>query len=164
MRVLGIDPGVATTGYAILEETSALKLQPVTFGCIRSNPEAPLPARLETIYGELKQIVASCQPEAVAVEELFFNKNSRTALLVSQARGVVLLLAAHAGLPVCEYTPLQVKQAVSGYGRAPKQQVQKMVQLLLHLDAVPRPDDVADALAVAVCHLHSYRYLRVAEQ
>lgn len=162
MRVLGIDPGVAVTGYAVLEEVSVREAVVVTLGCIRSDQGRALPERLYTIYQGLQGLVANYRPSAVAVEELFFNRNSRTAMLVSQARGVVLLLAAQAGLPVYEYTPLQVKQAVSGQGRASKQQVQKMVQLLLRLEDIPRPDDVADALAVALCHLHSYRFRQVA--
>lgn len=162
MRVLGIDPGVAVTGYGVLEEVSVREAIVVSMGHIRSDQGMALPARLDVIYQELQGLVMNYRPEAVAIEELFFSRNSRTAMLVSQARGVVLLAAAQAGLPVYEYTPLEVKQAVSGQGRAPKQQVQKMVQLLLRLEDIPRPDDVADALAVAVCHLHSYRFRQVA--
>jgi crossover junction endodeoxyribonuclease RuvC len=154
MLVLGIDPGTAITGYGLVEgEGDTLTL--VAYGAITTPPDWPLPERLQHIYQELAALIEDGQPTAVAVEELFFSKNVRTALSVGQARGVVLLAAANAGLPIHEYTPLQVKQAIVGYGRATKDQVQQMVRMLLGLDSVPQPDDAADAIAVAICHIHS---------
>jgi crossover junction endodeoxyribonuclease RuvC len=154
MLVLGIDPGTAITGYGLVKgEDDDLTL--VAYGAITTSSDQPLPERLQRIYEELTALIEERQPAAVAVEELFFSKNVRTALSVGQARGVVLLAAANAGLPIHEYTPLQVKQAITGYGRATKDQVQQMVRMLLALDSVPQPDDAADAIAVAICHIHS---------
>jgi crossover junction endodeoxyribonuclease RuvC len=154
MLVLGIDPGTAITGYGLVKgEDDDLTL--VAYGAITTSSDQPLPERLQRIYEELTALIEERQPAAVAVEELFFSKNVRTALSVGQARGVVLLAAANAGLPIHEYTPLQVKQAITGYGRATKDQVQQMVRILLALDSVPQPDDAADAIAVAICHIHS---------
>lgn len=156
MRVLGVDPGIAITGYGVVEEVEAV-LKPLAFGAIRTPADRPLPARLQLIYRRIRALTAEWQPSAAAVEELFFSSNARTAMSVGQARGVALLALADAGLPVAEYTPLEVKQAVTGYGGADKVQMQEMVRLLLSLPEVPRPDDAADALAVAICHLHSAR-------
>lgn len=154
MLVLGIDPGTAITGYGLVKgEGDDLTL--VAYGAITTSSDWPLPERLQRIYRELMALIEHQQPTAVAVEELFFSKNVRTALSVGQARGVALLAAANAGLPIHEYTPLQVKQAIAGYGRATKDQVQQMVRMLLALDSVPQPDDAADAIAVAICHIHS---------
>jgi len=154
MLVLGIDPGTAITGYGLVRgEDDGLTL--VGYGAITTSADWPLPERLQRIYRELTAVIEDRQPTAVAVEELFFSKNVRTALSVGQARGVALLAAANAGLPIHEYTPLQVKQAITGYGRATKDQVQQMVKMLLGLDSVPQPDDAADAIAVAICHIHS---------
>jgi len=154
MLVLGIDPGTAITGYGLVKgEGDDLTL--VAYGAITTSSDWPLPERLQRIYRELMALIEDRQPTAVAVEELFFSKNVRTALSVGQARGVALLAAANAGLPIHEYTPLQVKQAIAGYGRATKDQVQQMVRMLLALDSVPQPDDAADAIAVAICHIHS---------
>jgi crossover junction endodeoxyribonuclease RuvC len=154
MLVLGIDPGTAITGYGLVKgENDDLTL--VAYGAITTSSDWPLSERLQRIYRELTALIEDRQPTAVAVEELFFSKNVRTALSVGQARGVALLAAANAGLPIHEYTPLQVKQAIAGYGRATKGQVQQMVKMLLALDSVPQPDDAADAIAVAICHLHS---------
>jgi crossover junction endodeoxyribonuclease RuvC len=156
MLVLGIDPGTATTGWGLVrQEGETLTL--VDYGTVSTSADAALPQRLQTIYRELGEIFARHRPAAVAVEKLFFNKNARTAMAVGQARGVALLAVADAGLPLHEYTPLEVKLSVCGYGRGSKEQVQKLVQLLLGLDFVPKPDDAADALAVAICHLHSSR-------
>jgi crossover junction endodeoxyribonuclease RuvC len=127
-------------------------LRAQNYGCIRTPSTKPAALRLASIYDALTEIINAGCPEVMAIEELFFNKNARTALAVGQARGVALLAAAHAGLEVAEYTPLEVKQAVAGFGRASKEQVQRMVQVLLKLDCAPRPDDAADALAVAICH------------
>ena len=153
MRVLGIDPGTAITGYAIVEETAG-RLQAITLGVITTPAKTPLPSRLQTIYSELKEIVAEYQPEASAVEELFFSRNVRTAMSVGHARGVTLLALADSGLSIAEYTPMQIKQAVTGYGNADKHQVQEMVRMLLLLPEIPKPDDAADAAAVAICYIH----------
>jgi len=163
MLALGIDPGTATTGFGLVrEEHDEYAL--VDCGVILTPADEPMPRRLRLLHSQLSGLIAACKPDAVAVEELFFNKNVRTAISVGQARGVILLAAAQAGLPVAEYTPLQVKQAVVGYGRAEKRQVQEMVRLLLGLEEAPHPDDAADAVAVALCHLQSTRVdQRIAE-
>ena len=156
MLVLGIDPGTAITGYGLVrEEEEGLVL--VGCGVITTPADQLLPQRLQAIYRGLTTIIAQHRPDQVAVEELFFSRNVRTALSVGQARGVVLLAAAEAGLPLHEYKPLEVKQTVAGYGGADKRQVQEMVRMLLQLERVPEPDDAADAVAVAVCHIHSAR-------
>lgn len=151
---LGIDPGTAICGYGLVAGQDD-DLHLVACGAITTEASLPLAERLQRIYQALRDLIAEYDPEEVAVEELFFNKNVRTALQVGQARGVVLLAAAESGLAVAEYTPLQVKQAIVGYGRADKQQVQQMVRVVLGLADVPRPDDAADALAVAICHIHA---------
>jgi crossover junction endodeoxyribonuclease RuvC len=164
MLVLGIDPGTAITGWGIVEQDGD-SLALVDYGTVTTAQGAPLTERLQVIYRELSQILSTHRPDVVAVEKLFFSKNVRTALVVGHARGVVLLAIADAGLPLHEYTPLEVKQSVSGYGRASKEQVQKLVQILLGLDFIPEPDDAADAIAVAICHIHSARLeAMVAEQ
>ncbi|MGI6284496.1 crossover junction endodeoxyribonuclease RuvC [Neomoorella humiferrea] len=152
MLILGIDPGTAIMGYGLIEAGSGGALQAFAYGCIRTPAELKTSRRLVMIYDRLREIIKEHHPDIMAVEELFFNKNSRTAMAVGQARGVAILAAAHGAVPVAEYTPLEVKQAVTGYGRAPKEQVQRMVQTLLGLKNRPEPDDVADALAVAICH------------
>jgi crossover junction endodeoxyribonuclease RuvC len=154
MRIMGIDPGTAITGFGLLEQEGS-RLRLLEFGVIRTEPGVPDAARLLQIHREVKALLENHRPDAIAVEELFFNKNSRSVLAVGQARGVVMLAAAQAELRVEEYTPLQVKMAVVGYGRAEKRQVQEMVKVLLGLTRPPRPDDAADALAVAICHAHS---------
>lgn len=154
MRVLGVDPGIAIAGYGILDYAGN-SFSPVDYGCIRSTAEMPSHLRLNKLFNELNDLIVKYRPQCLAVEELFFNRNVRTAMSVSQARGVILLAAAQADLAVYEYTPLQVKQAVVGRGRADKQQVQYMIKIILNLPAVPRPDDVADALAIAVCHINN---------
>lgn len=160
MLVLGIDPGTAIMGYGlILVKGNRHSL--VEYGCIRTASDSSLEVRLQKIYQELTAIILQHKPDYFAIEELFFNKNVRTALAVGHARGVALLAAANAGLTAYEYTPLQVKQAVVGYGRAEKAQVQFMVKTLLNLEAIPKPDDAADALAIALCHaqsIHSLKY------
>ena len=155
MLVLGIDPGTATTGYGLVQENRDGSLTAVSFGVIKTEAGKPMPERLLSLYGELSEILLLHRPQSGAVEKLFFQRNVTTALSVGQARGVVLLALAQNELPVAEYTPMEIKQAVAGYGGADKQQVQQMVRALLDLDEVPRPDDAADALAVAICHLHS---------
>ncbi|MCL6451057.1 MAG: crossover junction endodeoxyribonuclease RuvC [Acetobacteraceae bacterium] len=154
MLVLGVDPGTASTGYGLVRgDRSAMEA--VGFGTVRTPPGAALPERLLHIYRELSALIQEHRPDLVAVEEVFFNRNVRSALSVGHARGVVLLAAADAGVRVAEYSPLAVKAAVAGYGRADKAQVQRMVAHLLALTRLPRPDHVADALAVAVCCLCS---------
>lgn len=155
MRVLGIDPGTATTGYGVVESDAAQKEEALDYGVIRTESDEPPARRLAVIYGAVTDLLNRHRPDALAVEQLFFNRNVRSALAVGQARGAVLLAAAHQGVPVLEYTPLQVKMAVAGYGRAEKQQIQAMVRAILRLGETPRPDDAADALAVALCCLHS---------
>ena len=156
MLVLGIDPGLATTGYGLVASKNQC-LSLVNYGVLETSSKLSLGKRLQHLYRDLGEIIEQDHPEAVAVEELFFSRNVRTAMIVGQARGVVLLAAAESGLPLFEYTPLQVKDAVVGYGRATKAQVQEMVRLLLGMDSRPRPDDAADAIAVAICHIHSAR-------
>lgn len=154
MRIIGIDPGIATTGYGILD-SNGQRSAAQAFGCITTAAELAVPERLQQIYNELTAIVAAYKPDAMAVEKLFFCKNTNSAMQVGEARGVVLLTGRLGGLPVFEYTPLQVKQSVVGYGRAEKAQVQQMVKILLGLEKIPRPDDAADALAIALCHAHA---------
>jgi len=161
VRVLGIDPGTAITGWGVVEGDGN-DLQPVAYGVVTTPAGTPLPQRLQVIYRELAEIVAKWQPESSAIEELFFSKNAKTALAVGHGRGAAMLALANAGLPIAEYKPLEVKQAITGHGGADKRQMQQMVKLLLSLDELPRPDDAADALAVAICHLHSMR-LRMLE-
>lgn len=161
--MLGIDPGTATTGYGVVEEVGG-QLKALASGVIRTRAGQPMPARLQAIHREIKQLAEKWHPVEAAVEELFFSNNVRTAMSVGQARGVAMLALADAGLPVAEYTPLAIKQAVTGYGSADKTQMQEMVRMLLGLSEVPRPDDAADALAVAICHLHSARLKTLSEQ
>jgi crossover junction endodeoxyribonuclease RuvC len=160
MIILGVDPGTAIMGYGILRAEDD-QIAIMDYGAITTPADWQMPRRLEHIYRELAALIAKHQPTDAAVEKLFFNKNVRTALSVGQARGVALLVAAQANLAVHEYTPLQIKQAIAGYGRAEKQQIQQMVKMLLQLDFIPQPDDAADALAIAICHAHSARFARV---
>jgi len=151
--IMGIDPGTASTGYGIIEQTGS-GLKRLDHGCVRTNSSSSPQERLLDIFFSLGKIMDAHHPDSVSVELLFFNRNVTTAISVGQARGVILLACAMRGLPVSEFTPLQVKQAVTGYGRATKQQVQAMVKALLDLDEAPRPDDAADALAIAICSAH----------
>ena len=156
MLVLGIDPGTAITGYGLVrEDEQGLAL--ATCGTISTPAGEPLSLRLQAIYRGLAAIIQQYQPDQAAVEELFFSRNVRTALAVGHARGVTLLALADGNVPLFEYKPLEVKQAITGYGGADKRQVQEMVRMLLNLDRIPQPDDAADAIAVAVCHVHSAR-------
>lgn len=155
MKILGIDPGYAIVGFGIVEYKGN-KFTPIEYGAITTNNEMPFPERLKYIYDRTTDIINMHKPEFLSIEELFFNTNVKTAIAVGHARGVLLLAAQNLGVPIYEYTPLQIKQAVTGYGRADKNQVQQMVKTLLSLHKVPKPDDTADALAVAVCHAHSY--------
>lgn len=155
MVVIGIDPGTATTGYGILREQASGQLEVINYGVIQTAADQPMPERLLELYRQLNEIILLHRPDSGAVEKLFFQRNVRTAISVSQGRGVILLALANHGLPVAEYTPLEVKQAVAGYGGAEKRQVQEMVRMLLDLDRIPQPDDAADALAIAICHVHT---------
>ena len=156
MLVLGIDPGTAITGYGLVRDTRD-GLQVVDYGVLLTPKDLPLHQRLFQLHTELTKIILLHHPDAGAVEKLFFQRNVTTAMSVGHARGVVFLAMAQACMPVAEYTPMQVKEAVAGYGGAEKRQIQEMVRVLLGLDDIPKPDDAADALAVAICHLHSYR-------
>jgi len=155
--VLGIDPGTATTGYGVVRDNPDGRLIKICYGVIRTEADTPYPLRLKEIHDEISFLINEYKPEAVVIEQLFFNKNVATALSVGQARGVVILTAAIAGVDLAEYTPIQVKEAVVGYGRAEKSQVQQMVKVLLGLKEIPKPDDAADALALSICHLNSYK-------
>ena len=150
MIILGIDPGTAALGYGIVEQTGG-KLRAVDFGCLETSPDLPMPERLLAIHALLDDLLSMHEPAVVAVERLFFSRNVQTAMAVGQARGVVLLACAQHGRPVREATPNEVKSAIAGYGAADKEQVQRMVQLVLGMSELPRPDDAADALAIAVC-------------
>ena len=163
MVVLGIDPGTATTGYGVVKDAQDGRLTEICHGVIRTDSKMPYPQRLAKIHERINLLIEQYKPDVVSIEELFFNKNVSTALSVGQARGVVILTSVLAGLELSEYTPLQVKEAVTGYGRAEKMQVQQMVKVLLGLPEIPKPDDAADALAVAICHLHSYKMKRLTE-
>ena len=154
MIICGIDPGIAIVGYGIIEFIGN-KFKVIDYGAITTDSNIDFPQRLKLVYDELNGILYKYNPDAVSIEELFFNKNAKTAIKIGQARGVQILAAINNGIEVFEYTPLQVKQGVVGYGRAEKKQVQEMVKLLLNLKKIPKPDDVADALAVAICHAHS---------
>ncbi|MEO7002966.1 MAG: crossover junction endodeoxyribonuclease RuvC [Ktedonobacterales bacterium] len=155
-RAMGVDPGTARMGYAVVEERRS-ELTLLVCGCITTAPTLPMHERLLRIYEEALAVVAQYAPREMAVEELFFAKNVTTAVTVGQARGVALLVAAKTGLTVGEYKPMQIKQAVHGYGLATKAQVGEMVKMLLRLPAVPTPDDAADAAAIAICHLNTMR-------
>ena len=161
MLVIGIDPGTATTGYGLVRENQDDSLQAVDQGVILTPADIPMAQRLALLYGKLNEILVLHHPDSSAVEKLFFQRNVKTAITVGQGRGVVLLALAQADVPVAEYTPLEVKQAVAGYGGADKRQVQEMVRVLLDLEEIPKPDDAADALAVAICHLHSAKMLNI---
>jgi crossover junction endodeoxyribonuclease RuvC len=152
--VLGIDPGTAATGYGVVERNGA-SLRALDYGCLETLPTMALPQRLLEIHRAVTELIVTHHPAHVGVERLFFNKNVMTAFAVGQARGVVLLAAAEHGIPVYEYGPHEVKMAVTGYGRAAKDQVQRMVQMVLGMPTLPRPDDAADALAVAICLAHA---------
>lgn len=154
MRILGIDPGYGITGFGLIEsERSSLRL--LKCGAITTPPNSDFNWRLTVIYNDMAELLRLSKPDAIAIEELFFGQNVTTGIKVAQSRGVILLAAAQAGIPVFEYKPMQVKQSVVGYGKATKHQVMDMTKRLLHLDAVPKPDDAADAVAIALCHARS---------
>lgn len=156
MVILGIDPGYAITGYGIVK-FEGNKFQVIAYGAITTKSTMKLPERLAILYDELHDLAIKYKPDAMAIEELFFNKNVKTALTVGHGRGVAILALAKLGVEIFEYTPLQVKQAITGYGRADKSQMQQMVKVILNLCEIPKPDDVADALAIAICHGNSYK-------
>ncbi len=160
MRILGIDPGIGRTGWGILT-ANGQQLTANKFGCIETPVGMAMEKRLQSLYEQLEKIIKDEKPEALGIEDLFFNTNAKTALVVGQARGVVLLLAAQHKLSIGVYTPLQVKIAVTGYGRAEKGQVGQMVKTILKLDQIPKPDDTADALAIALTHAFSYKVNKV---
>ncbi|KPC77800.1 crossover junction endodeoxyribonuclease RuvC [Laceyella sacchari] len=154
MRIMGIDPGIAIVGFGVLDRRGN-HLKAVEYGSIQTEAGLPTATRLKQIYDACSKLFRVFQPDVVAIEKLFFNRNVTTAFTVGQARGVMMLAAEEAGVPITEYTPLQVKMAVVGYGQAEKKQVQEMVKMLLNLPRAPKPDDVADALAIAICEAHS---------
>ena len=156
VRILGIDPGYAIVGFGALDATRST-LTALRYGAITTKAHTTFEDRLAEIYEDMTELLRMVQPDAMAIETLFYTTNQKTVIAVAEARGVLLLCARQAGVPVFEYTPLQVKQSVSGYGRAPKKQVQEMTRRILKLPAVPKPDDTADALAMAICHAYSYR-------
>ena len=155
MRILGIDPGVATIGFGLVEADRA-QVHMVTYGAITTPAGLPLSRRLYQIDRDMEELIGKLKPDVMAVEELFFNTNLTTGIAVAHGRGVILCAAERCGVPLYEYTPGQVKLAVTGYGKAEKRQVMDMTRRLLHLKAVPRPDDAADALALALCHARSF--------
>jgi crossover junction endodeoxyribonuclease RuvC len=156
MLVLGIDPGTATTGFGLVELSKGRK-KLIHYGVIKTSAAMDMPSRLVKINREYGEIINLYKPDAIAIEQIFHHKNAKTVISVAQARGVLLMTAADRNIPIAEYTPLQVKQAVTGFGKADKKQVQYMVQNILGMDSLPKPDDAADALAIAICYLHSYR-------
>lgn len=162
MLILGIDPGIAITGFGILEKLDG-KCRVVKYGALETHKSLPEPERLHLLQSELKKIIDRFSPDIMAVEKLFFFKNQKTIISVGEARGVVVAVGAGCGLEMREYTPLQVKQAVTGYGRADKKQIQMMVKNILKLSSIPKPDDVADALAVALCCASSVQFERRVE-
>lgn len=157
MRILGLDPGTGRTGYGVIDAIDG-RLTAVTYGVISTPADEDTPYRLQTIYQKVSQLITDYQPDTAAVEEVFFGRNITTAISVGQARGVLLLALANAGIPIREYSPPKIKEAVTGYGKADKNQVQMMVRNLLDLEETPHPDDAADGLAIAITHYHYYRF------
>lgn len=155
MRILGIDPGYAILGWGIIDLVGN-RFSVVDYGAVLTDTSMDMPARLQALYNGLTDIIKKYKPEDASIEQLFFNSNAKTAILVGEARGVAVLACANGNLNIAEYTPLQIKQALVGYGRADKKQVQYMVKTMLNLKSVPKPDDTADALAAAICHAHSH--------
>ena len=154
MRILGIDPGYAILGWGVLD-MKGNHFSVVDYGAVTTDAKMEMPLRLQHLYTQLSAIIAEYKPEVASIEELFFNNNAKTAIMVGQARGVAVLACVNGGLEINEYTPLQIKQALVGYGRADKKQVQAMVKAILNLKEVPKPDDTADAVAAAICHGHA---------
>ena len=158
MRILGIDPGFAITGYSIIDYVGN-KFKLIHSGAVTTKAGMSFPTRLTKIYDDLSMLIQEYKPDAVSVEELFFNQNIKTAINVAQARGVILTVGCKMNVPTYEYTPLQVKQAVTGYGRADKIQVQKMVKTILNVEKLPKLDDITDSMAIAICHGHSAKFV-----
>ncbi len=157
IRILGVDPGYAIVGFGILDY-DGVRFTPVEYGAVLTEAGTPFPERLRAIYTDMEFIFQKYSPDCMAIERLYFNTNQKTAIDVAQARGVTVLSAAQRGIPISEYTPLQVKSSVTGYGKAEKQQVMEMTRQILGLAQIPKPDDAADALAIAICHGHSVRW------
>ncbi len=155
MRIIGIDPGYAIVGFGVIEYNKA-SFKAVQYGAVTTPADMDFNSRLKVIYDDISYILDSFKPEYLAIERLYFTTNQKTAIDVAEARGVILLAARQRDIPIFEYTPLQVKQSVTGYGKAIKKQVQEMTKRILNLPEIPKPDDTADALAIAVCHAHSY--------
>lgn len=158
MRILGIDPGIGRVGWGVIDVQNATRLTVNSFGCIETEPNSDIPGRLYAIYDEVCRIIQEYTPDILAIEDLFFAKNAKTAFSVGQARGVILLAGSQKDLKISVFTPLQVKSAVTGYGKAEKKQVGQMVKFLLHLKEIPKPDDTADALAVAITEAVTIKY------
>ncbi len=154
MRILGIDPGYAIVGYGVLDYDN-VNFKVVNYGAITTDPETSFEKRLEEIYNDMLTVIDTFKPDCMSIEKLFFNTNITTGIDVAQARGVILLSGSQRGIPIFEYTPLQVKVAVTGYGRAEKHQMQELTKNILRLKEIPKPDDTADALAIAICHGHT---------
>jgi crossover junction endodeoxyribonuclease RuvC len=163
MLVLGLDPGTATTGYGFVREHDDGALEAVAFGVISTSPRMDMPHRLQKLYQELTALIEQHKPDVAAVEQVFFGKNSTTGITVSQARGVLLLALVNAAITIREYKPNEIKQSITGYGSAPKSQIQEMVRALLDLDEIPRPDDAADALGVAITDINATQFERLME-
>ncbi|XOS90329.1 crossover junction endodeoxyribonuclease RuvC [Brevibacillus laterosporus] len=162
MRIVGIDPGIAIVGFGFIDKEGS-SLKPVQYGSIQTEAHTPVSLRLRQVYDATIELLDTYQPDEMGIEKLFFNRNVTTAFTVGQARGVIILAAEQKGVPVFEYTPMQIKQAVTGYGGAEKKQIQEMVRMLLKLKEVPKPDDVADALGVAITHAQSRTYYDISE-
>lgn len=163
MRILGIDPGYAILGYGVID-MKGNRFSVCGYGAVTTDTALEMPDRLKHLYTQVMEIIREYEPDVAAIEELFFNTNSKTALLVGQARGVAILACVNSGLEIREYTPLQIKQGLVGYGRAEKQQIQAMVKTILNLSETPKPDDTADALAAAICHGHSATHINKLEK
>jgi len=159
IKILGIDPGTGILGWGLIEKDSKGKIKPLKYGCVRTLANSPLPDRLLIIYNSLCDIIKKNKPDCIAIEDLFFFKNQKTVMSVAQARGVAIIAAMSNGLEVYEYTPLQVKQALTGYGRADKKQMQEMVRMTCSLKECPKPDDAADALAIAITHAQTAKWI-----
>ncbi len=160
MIILGIDPGIAIVGYGVVQYAGN-KFKTIDYGAITTKAHTKIDFRLNDVYDGVCELIHKYKPDAVSIEELFFNTNVKTAITVAHARGVIVLAAAKCGVETFEYTPLQIKQALTGYGRADKFQMQNMIKIMLKLNAVPKPDDVADALAIAICHAHSQKFNKI---
>lgn len=154
MVIFGIDPGFAIVGYGVVEY-NGVNFRPISFGAVTTKAGTEFSSRLQSIYQDINELFSRYKPDCISIEKLFFNTNTTTAIEVAEARGVILLAAKNNGLPIYEYTPLQVKQAITGYGKAEKRQVIEMVKSFLSFEKAPKPDDAADALALAICHGHS---------